>query len=92
MCSDRSGETNINVTHETLSAALGVRRPGVTVATHMLEGEGAIRAKRGTIAVLDRAKLEHLARGSYGAPEEQYQQLFTPPHAGREIPDYKLAS
>lgn len=76
MCFDRAGEADISVTHETLSGALGVRRPGVTVATHMLEGEGAIRAKRGRISVLDRLKLERLANGSYGGAEQVYDHLF----------------
>lgn len=76
MCLDRVDETEICVTHEALSGALGVRRPGVTVATHLLEGDGAIRAKRGRIFVLDREKLERLANGSYGAAEDQYRALM----------------
>lgn len=76
MCSDRAGDLDICVTHEALSEALGVRRPGVTVATHILEGQGAIRAKRGSICVLDRQKLRRCANGSYGAAEREYDSLF----------------
>ncbi len=48
---------------------LGVRRSGVTNELHILEGIHAIRATRGDIHVIDRARLEEIAGGSYGRPE-----------------------
>ena len=55
---------------------LGVRRPGVTVTLHVLEGIQVIRAKRGLITVLDREKLEELADDAYGLSEAEYMCLM----------------
>jgi CRP-like cAMP-binding protein len=66
---DRLEQDDLPLTHEVLSKMLGVRRPTVTTATHILEGAGMIRAQRGRITVVDRAKLEDLAGASYGDPD-----------------------
>lgn len=76
MCHDRGEDDELPVTHDFLAMMLGCRRPGVTVATHLLEGEGMIRAKRGRITVRDRAKLIALAGESYGCPEAEYERLL----------------
>lgn len=83
MSSDRSGSDEIPLTHEFLSLMLAVRRPGVTTTMHILEGEHMIRARRGTITILDRKKLEARAGGSYGMPEAEYERLMRaePAHA-----------
>jgi CRP-like cAMP-binding protein len=78
MCHDRVDGDDIAMTHDFVALMLGVRRPGVTVATHVLEGEHMIRAKRGLITVLDRDKLIKLADGSYGLAEAEYQRLIGP--------------
>ena len=64
-CQAMVGSGFISVTHHELSRALGVRRSGVTVALHVLEGERLIRSKRGRIDVLDAAGL--MAFGQTGA-------------------------
>lgn len=76
MCHDRMPGDALELTHEFLAIMLGVRRAGVTVGTHLLEGKGLIRADRGRITILDREGLEEEARGSYGAPEAEYERLF----------------
>ena len=76
LCQDRLDGNDVALTHEFLALMLGVRRPGVTVATHVLEGEGMIRAKRGLITILDRDKLEHSAGTSYGVAEAEYARLL----------------
>lgn len=76
MCHDRGNGDEIHVTHDFLAMMLGCRRPGVTVATHLLEGEKMIRAKRGRITVLDREKLTALSGESYGRPEAEYERLL----------------
>ncbi|RKF12735.1 Crp/Fnr family transcriptional regulator [Roseovarius spongiae] len=76
MCHDRSGNDNLALTHEFVALMLGVRRAGVTVGTHVLEGEGLIEAKRGRITILDRAGLEKRARDTYGAAEAEYARLI----------------
>ena len=60
---DRLDTDELSITHETLSRMLGVRRPGVTVALHVLEGEHMVKARRGTIRILGREKLRATAEG-----------------------------
>ncbi|MBY3397599.1 Crp/Fnr family transcriptional regulator [Rhizobium laguerreae] len=74
MCHDRLRDDDLPLTHEFLSLMLGVRRAGVTNEIHILEGVHAIKATRGNIRILDRRKLEHMAGGSYGMPEREYEQ------------------
>jgi CRP-like cAMP-binding protein/CheY-like chemotaxis protein len=76
MCLDRLGGDTIDLTHEFLAVVLGVRRSGVTVAMHMLEGRRLIRSTRGRVRILDRVGIEALAGGSYGIPEAQYERLI----------------
>lgn len=76
MCHDRISGDTVNLTHQFLSIMLGVRRAGVTVATHVLEGKGLIRAKRGEIIILDRDGLVDEAAGTYGIPETEYERLI----------------
>ena len=76
MCQDRTDGNDLSMTHEFMALMLGVRRPGVTVATHVLEGERLIRARRGVITVLDREGLKKLADGSYGTAEAEYDRVI----------------
>jgi len=76
MCHDRVDGDDIPLTHEFIAMMLGVRRPGVTVALHILEGMQIIRAKRGVVTVLDREKLEGLADEAYGLSEAEYTRLM----------------
>lgn len=61
-----------------LSKALGVRRAGITVALHMLEGERLIRSLRERIIIRDRLGLEQAAHGTYGHAEAEYERLLGP--------------
>ena len=74
MTQDRTDGDDLILTHEFLAAMLGVRRPGVTVATHALEGIGSIRNSRGRIQVRDRNKLMELAHDSYHSAECGYEK------------------
>ena len=76
MMQDRTGGQDLFLTHEFLSAMLCVRRPGVTVAVHVLEGTGAIRNRRGHIEIRDRDKLLELAGDGYGDAEREYERLM----------------
>ena len=76
MMQDRTGTDDLTLTHEFLSCMLGVRRPGVTTATHVLERIGAVRAQRGRITIEDRAKLKDIAGDSYDAAEREYERLM----------------
>jgi CRP-like cAMP-binding protein len=74
MCHDRLQDDDLHLTHEFLSLMLGVRRSGVTNEIHVLEGLHAIQATRGNIRIVDRQKLEDIASGSYGVPEQEYER------------------
>ncbi len=76
MVQDRVGSDQFSLTHELLAMMLGVRRPGVTVAMHMLEGEHLIRSTRAHVQIVDRDGLEALVSTSYGIPEGLYRRLF----------------
>jgi CRP-like cAMP-binding protein len=73
---DRLDGDDVPLTHEFLALMLGIRRAGVTVGLHILEGERMIKATRGHITVRDRAKLEAMAGDSYGVPEAEYQRVI----------------
>jgi CRP-like cAMP-binding protein len=76
MCHDRIRSNELNITHEYISTMLGVRRPSVTTALHVLEGNRLIRSSRGAIVVLNRKGLEDFAGGSYGIPEREFERLL----------------
>ena len=76
MCHDRSFSDDIALTHEFMSVMLGVRRPTVTTALHVLEGNSFIKAERGNIFIKRRAALEEFAGDSYGTPEAEYRRLI----------------
>jgi CRP-like cAMP-binding protein len=76
MCHDRINGDVLPLTHDFLATMLGVRRAGVTMAVHVLEGRGLIRAERGSIMINDREGLEIGAGGTYGVAEAEYQRLM----------------
>jgi CRP-like cAMP-binding protein len=78
MCHDRVPGDEIRLSHEHIARMLGVRRASVTDTLHVLEGEGALRGRRGRNIVRSREKLEELAGDAYGFPEAQYSRLIAP--------------
>lgn len=76
MCHDRLGGDTMSLTHEFLSIMLAVRRPSVTTALHVLEGEKLIYSQRATITVRDREGLEAFANDAYGVSEHEYARLL----------------
>ena len=76
MWQDRLRTPHLAVTHRFLALLLGVRRQGVTMALHDLEGQGLIRGNRNRIVILDRNGLLALAGGFYGVPEAEYDTLI----------------
>jgi CRP-like cAMP-binding protein len=76
MSQDRAQRDTIPMVHDFIAMMLAVRRSGVTTATHVLEGFGAIKGQRGAITIRDRAKLEEIAGESYGIPEAEYERLM----------------
>jgi hypothetical protein len=78
MWDDRIQPETLSVTHEFLALLLGVRRPGVTVALHELEGKSLIKSTRGDVRILDRAGLRLAASGFYGISEAEYDLSLGP--------------
>lgn len=80
MAHDRTSGNEIALTHDYLSLMLAVRRPSVTTALHILEGNHFIRARRGVVTIRDREALREFADGSYGKPEAEYDRLIGQSH------------
>jgi CRP-like cAMP-binding protein len=78
MCHDRWDGDVLPLTHEFMAVMLAVRRPSVTTALHVLEGNRFIRAERGCVTIRDRSALEEFAGDSYGPPEREYERLIGP--------------
>lgn len=62
------GERPIEATHQRLADLFAVRRASVTTSLHLLEGERAIRCRRGAIEIRDLARLEAASCGCHAAP------------------------
>lgn len=84
MYRDRTDSDDVLVTHKFLAIMLGVRRAGITEAIHRLEGERLLRARRSSLAILDRDRLERFAGPAYGLPEAEFRRLI--PEAGSSGP------
>jgi CRP-like cAMP-binding protein len=78
MCHDRVDDGKVALTHEFMSIMLAVRRPSVTTALHVLEGNGLIYSDRGLVTIRDRVALEAFAADAYGIPEAEYARLLGP--------------
>ncbi|MDO9416942.1 Crp/Fnr family transcriptional regulator [Pararhizobium sp.] len=78
MCHDRTEGDEILLTHEFLAVMLAVRRPTVTTALHVLEGNRFIYSERGMIVIRNREALEAFAKDAYGVPEQEYHRLIGP--------------
>jgi CRP-like cAMP-binding protein len=78
MCHDRVDGDELSLTHEFISQMLAVRRSGVTVTIHVLEGAGMLRATRGRLSIVNRSAIEELAGDAYGVPEREYRRLIGP--------------
>jgi CRP-like cAMP-binding protein len=75
MTHDRLDGDDLPLVQEFLAMMLAVRRAGVTEALQALEEAGAIKAARGLITIVSRARLAEIAGGSYGPPEAEYRRL-----------------
>ncbi|HEY6089240.1 MAG TPA: Crp/Fnr family transcriptional regulator [Gemmatimonadaceae bacterium] len=76
MSQDRVGRDTFDLTQEFLAEMLGVRRPGVTVAMGILEKSGLISHRRGSITVMDRARLEKASCECYQTIRERQTRVI----------------
>lgn len=77
MAHDRLGP-ELPLTHDFFALMLGVRRPSVTEALHILEERQCIKAERSLVTIRNQARLEWLAGDAYGVPEGEYRRLLLP--------------
>ncbi len=77
MVSDRTGTGKLSFTQERIADKLGVRRPGITIATNNLEKKRLISCARGQIELFDRAGLEEEACECYQLIKDEYDHLLT---------------
>jgi CRP-like cAMP-binding protein len=76
MSSDRIRSDTLPVTQEFLSAMLGVRRSGVTVAVGELQRSGLIRHQRGVVTIVNRNSLVASACECYRIDRQNLDQLM----------------
>ena len=82
MVSDRIEADLLEVTHEFLGQMLGTRRTTVTTTVGILQKAGLIVASRGTVHILDRARLEQSACQCYAAMRRFHHHLYSAPVLG----------
>lgn len=70
-------ETNaLSMTQELIAGMLGVRREGITRAASVLQKQGIIEYRRGSITVVDRARLEASCCECYRVVKRETDRLF----------------
>jgi CRP-like cAMP-binding protein len=75
MTRDRSDGDGLPLTHDAVSAMLGVRRAGVTTALGDLATLGLVSLRRGLIVIADREGLIAATNGMYGESEAKNGRL-----------------
>lgn len=82
---DRLATEALALTHDLLSAILGVRRPTVTLVLNDLANAGIVSTSRGMVRIVDRAKLEARACACYRRISELYTAHTAPPAASKLV-------
>jgi CRP-like cAMP-binding protein len=75
---ERTRTDTMPMTHEFLSAMLGVRRTGITTIAAGLQRAGIIRYHRGRVMITNRAGLEAAACECYRVDRERIARLLPP--------------
>jgi CRP-like cAMP-binding protein len=76
MTHDRAGADEFRLTHEFLATMLGVRRPTVTLVANALQNAGLIQYRRGSVKIVDRARLEAASCECYATVRNQMRRLL----------------
>jgi CRP-like cAMP-binding protein len=74
IANDELQSSEIVLTHDSLSRALGVRRAGVTTAIGDMEDAGLIRRGRGRIEIINRGGLEEACCGCYRTIRSEHER------------------
>jgi len=75
MAHDRVSGDTVYITHEYLATMLGVRRPGVSLATATFDQLGFIESHRGRIIIRDRIGLEGVACECYAVSNATFERI-----------------
>jgi len=73
---DRVESDTLQLTHEFISAMLGARRAGVTLAAGRLQAAGIIRYSRGKVTILDQKSLEEVSCECHKIVRNEYNRLM----------------
>jgi CRP-like cAMP-binding protein len=73
---DRAYSDTLNVTHERIASALGIRREGVTEVIGRLQSLKLIGGARGEVRLLDRVGLEQQCCECYQVISDEYARLL----------------
>jgi CRP-like cAMP-binding protein len=73
---DRTGSSELAITHDFLAQMLGVRRASVTDVLRPLQDEGLIRATRGKVTIVDAERLAVLSCECYAVIRREYERLL----------------
>ena len=76
MTHDRAGRDEFGLTQQFVAQMLAVRRPSVTVAAGILQKAGLIRYRRGSLAVVDRRRLEASSCECYEVVKKEFERLL----------------
>jgi CRP-like cAMP-binding protein len=76
MAQDRTGESELNFTHQILADSLGVQRTTVTTILRDMEARGLVRTRRRHVQLADRAAIERCACSCYHSLEEHFGRLL----------------
>ncbi len=76
MADDRTTEPTLNISHETLSILLGIRRAGVTVAMGELRRLGCVESGHSKISITNRERLETSACECYRSMQQEAERRF----------------
>jgi CRP-like cAMP-binding protein len=75
MSQDRVADPDVRLTQQYLATMLGVQRTTVTEALGDLAAKGLVRRRRGSIEILDRARLEMRVCECYEAIQDNLQRV-----------------
>jgi CRP-like cAMP-binding protein len=76
MIRDRCDEDSFSVTQASLAAMLGVRRVGISAEAGVLQQDGLIRYRRGTLTILEPAALREIACRCYRTDRRVYRDYL----------------
>jgi CRP-like cAMP-binding protein len=85
LAQDLSGNDILPVTHGLIAGALGVRRPGVSLALAELEAAGIVEGARGSLRIQDLSGLRRRACDCHGVVKDRFRLFCDMPRHAHAI-------